>query len=58
MGPAAVTALPEPALALRAKRKMLASSIASDVQRVFSFSISTFLPRPSHKSPHGRKGPK
>lgn len=58
MGPAAVTALPEPALALRAKRKMLASPIASGVQWVFSFSISTLLPRPPHKSPHRRKGPK
>lgn len=57
-GPAAVTALPEPSLALRAKRKMLASPIASGVQWVFSFSMSTLLPRPLHKSPHWRKGPK
>lgn len=32
MGLAAVTALPEPTLALGAKRKMLASPIASGVQ--------------------------
>lgn len=53
--PAAVTALPEPGLALRARRKMLPSQIASGVRWMFSFSISALLPRPPHKSPHGKK---
>lgn len=57
MGLAAVTALPEPALALGAKRKMLASPIASGVQWVLS-SSSTLLLRPPHKSAHRRKRPK
>lgn len=54
--PAAVTALPEPGLALRARRKMLPGPIASGVRWVFSFSVSTLLPRPPHKSRMGRKG--
>lgn len=56
--PAAVTALPEPELVLRARRKMLLGPIASAVRWVFSFSTSTLLPRPPHKSLRGKKGPK